>query len=114
ESGLPRALNERFLLLGFRVTAQVSKVERRWKKGRELGERCPALPPEKPPMTETLSLNREEIRAVYDAGPEAVIALVKGLLTRHQAMEAANQQLEARVKALEDRLSKDSHNSGKP
>jgi transposase len=56
---------------------------------------------------DTLSLNREEIRAVYDTGPEAVIALVEGLLNRLSLMEG-------RVKELEDRLSKDSRNSGKP
>lgn len=58
-------------------------------------------------MTETLSLSREEIRAVYEAGPEAVTTLVEGLLTRLQAMEA-------RIQELESRLAKDSHNSGKP
>ncbi len=42
----------------------------------------------------------EEILKIYQAGPEAVIYLIR--------------QLEARIKALEDRLSKDSHNSSKP
>lgn len=65
-------------------------------------------------MPDTLSLSREEIRAVYDAGPAAVIDLVEGLLSRLQGMEETNRQLEARVKGVEDRLSKDSHNSGKP
>jgi transposase len=52
-------------------------------------------------------LRREEIRAVYDAGPEAVIALVEGLLSRMGEMEA-------RVKELEDRLSRNSRNSSRP
>lgn len=65
-------------------------------------------------MSAPLSLSREEIRSVYDAGPEAVIALVEGLLRRQSALEETNRQLEARVKALEDRLSKDSRTSGKP
>jgi transposase len=58
-------------------------------------------------MTDRLPLNRENIRAVYDAGSEAVIALVEGLLDRQSLMEA-------RILELESRLSKDSHNSGKP
>jgi transposase len=58
-------------------------------------------------MTETHFLNREEIRAVYEAGPEAVIALVEGLVTRLTVMDE-------RIQELENRLSKDSHNSGKP
>jgi transposase len=63
-------------------------------------------------------LNREEILAVYDQGSEAVVELIERLWScqqeTFQAMEAINRQLEARLKALEDRLSKDSHNSGKP
>jgi transposase len=55
-------------------------------------------------------LDREEIRAVYAAGPEAVIALVEGLLTQLSRVG----ELEARLKELEDRLSRDSHNSSQP
>ena len=50
-------------------------------------------------------LTREEIRAVYDQGPEAVIALVEQLC-------AQIAELAARVQELEDRLattSLDSH-----
>jgi transposase len=62
--------------------------------------------------------NREAIRAVYDQGPEAVVELIERLWSLQQetleAMEARNRHLEARVKALEDRLAQDSRNSGKP
>ena len=46
----------------------------------------------------------EEIGAAYDEGKEAVIALF------HRTVG----QLAARVQALEDRVSKNSRNSGKP
>lgn len=52
-------------------------------------------------------LTRDEIRAVYDQGPEAVIELVESL-----AAQIAT--LSARVKALEDRLATNSRNSSKP
>lgn len=52
-------------------------------------------------------LSREEIRAVYAQGEEAVIALVEGLLERIE-------QLDARVKELENQISKTSRNSSKP
>ena len=52
-------------------------------------------------------LTREEIRAVYDQGPEAVIALVEQLY-------AQIAELAARVKELEDRLATNSRNSSKP
>jgi transposase len=52
-------------------------------------------------------MTREEIRAVYDQGPEAVIALVERLY-------AAFAQLQGRVKELEDRLATPSRNSHKP
>jgi transposase len=52
-------------------------------------------------------LTRDEILAVYAAGPEAVISLVEQL---QQALAA----LTARVEELENRLRKDSHNSHKP
>ncbi|HEX2244413.1 MAG TPA: DUF6444 domain-containing protein, partial [Gammaproteobacteria bacterium] len=52
-------------------------------------------------------LTREEIRAVYDQGPEAVIAVVGQLC-------AQIAELAARVKELEDRLAINSRNSSKP
>jgi transposase len=52
-------------------------------------------------------MSREEIRAVYAQGEEAVIALVERLL---ESLE----QLGARVEALEGKASKTSRNSSKP
>jgi transposase len=52
-------------------------------------------------------LTREEIRALYNRGPEAVIAAVEPLCAQIAA-------LTARVKALEDRLATTSRNSSKP
>jgi transposase len=52
-------------------------------------------------------ISREEIRALYAQGEEAVIALVEGLVERIA-------QLEARVEGLENQTSKNSHNSSKP
>jgi len=52
-------------------------------------------------------LSHEEIQGIYDLGPEAVITLVEQLVTQIA-------ELSGRVKELEDRLVKDSHNSSKP
>jgi len=52
-------------------------------------------------------LSRDEIRAVYLQGEEAVIALVEGLVARIE-------QLEVGVKELENQISKNSRNSSKP
>ena len=52
-------------------------------------------------------ISREEIRAVYAQGEEAMIALVEGLLERLE-------QVEARVETLEHQKSKTSRNSSKP
>ena len=52
-------------------------------------------------------LTHEEIRAVYDQGPEAVIALIESLCAQIAV-------LTARVKELEDRLATNSRNSSKP
>jgi transposase len=54
-----------------------------------------------------LSISRDEIRAVYAQGEDAVIALVESLVARINA-------LEERVEALENQLSKTSRNSSKP
>jgi transposase len=66
--------------------------------------------------------SREDIFAAYQAGPDAVIALVEQLLAVHagqieQLVNAHEQQvgdLTARVAQLEARLNKDSHNSHQP
>jgi len=52
-------------------------------------------------------MDREEILIIYEAGPEAVINLIE-----QQAAIIA--KLEERVKSLEERLNKNSHNSSKP
>ncbi len=59
-------------------------------------------------------LSREEILAVYEAGPEAVVALVERLLTEQSELAQQVQTLAARVQELETRVNKDSHNSHKP
>ena len=52
-------------------------------------------------------LTHEEIRILYDRGPEAVIAVVEQLCVQIAA-------LTIRVKELEDRLATTSRNSSKP
>jgi transposase len=56
-------------------------------------------------------LNRAEIKAVYDQGPDAVITLVEGLVAHFQQRI---EQLETQVKELQDRLALNSNNSSKP
>ena len=63
-------------------------------------------------------VKREEILAVYNQGPDAVIALVEGLIAnferiyQQQALQIT--VLEARVKHLENQINTNSKNSGKP
>lgn len=52
-------------------------------------------------------MTREEILAVYETGPEAVVALVQGLLIQIE-------KLNDRMTKLERQLSKNSNNSSKP
>jgi transposase len=56
-------------------------------------------------------LSREEIKAIYDQGPDAVITLVEGLVATFQHQI---EQLRAQVKELQDRLALNSSNSSKP
>lgn len=59
-------------------------------------------------------ITRQELQRIYDQGPEAVYALIVAM---HETLQAQQQQIIAlttRVKELEDRLGKDSHNSSKP
>jgi transposase len=58
-------------------------------------------------MTLTQLPTTDEIRAVYQEGEEATVALFEMLVATIRA-------LEARIQVLEDQLAKDSHNSGKP
>jgi transposase len=55
-------------------------------------------------MSQILQPSREEMRAIYAQGEDAVYEFVVSII----------QKLEARIQALEDRLDKDSHNSSKP
>ena len=52
-------------------------------------------------------MERQEIIAIYESGPEAVINLIE-----HQAAIIA--ELEGRVRSLEEQLNKNSRNSSKP
>ena len=54
-----------------------------------------------------LTISKDEIRACYAQGEEAVVALVESLVRRINA-------LEARIEVLENQKSKDSKNSSKP
>ncbi|HJH30273.1 MAG TPA: IS66 family transposase [Methanosarcinaceae archaeon] len=54
-----------------------------------------------------MNMEREEILAIYEAGPDAVINLIEQLL-------ATIAKLEERVKSLEEQLNKNSRNSSKP
>ncbi len=65
-----------------------------------------------------LKITREEILAVYEAGPEAVITLINRIQAENQKIieqQAARiSELEERVKSLEVMLNKNSSNSSKP
>ncbi len=56
-------------------------------------------------------LSRDDILAVYQAGPEALVAWVEQLVGAHQRQVA---NLTARIEQFEARLNKDSHNSHQP
>ncbi len=59
-------------------------------------------------------MTHEEIRTVYDQGPEAVIALVEALYLLIAQQQEQITQLQDRVTALDDRLATNSRNSSKP
>ena len=66
-------------------------------------------------------LKRDEIKAIYDLGPDAIIDLVERLFHLIELQQSVIQQqqaeidsLTARVKELEDRLATNSRNSSKP
>ncbi len=58
-------------------------------------------------MANKVQMSREEIRAIYDQGEEAVLSLVESLLAQINT-------LTERVQKLEDQIGKNSRNSGKP
>lgn len=59
-------------------------------------------------------MNRDQIKALYDLGPDAVADLVEHLFSVIALQQAQMASLTARLKELEDRLATDSHNSSKP
>jgi transposase len=59
-------------------------------------------------------MTHEEIHAVYKQGPEAVIAVVEPLFLLIAQQQEQITQLQAQVRALEDRLATNSRNSSKP
>ena len=59
-------------------------------------------------------LSRDEILAIYAAGPEAVVQLVEALLATQVELRQQIATLTTRVTELEARLNRDSHNSHKP
>lgn len=59
-------------------------------------------------------MDRDEIKAVYDRGPDAVIELVEHLFAIIQQQQLEIARLTERVNELEARLNTDSHNSNKP
>jgi transposase len=70
-------------------------------------------------MTSMIHLpTREEIHTAYLEGEEAVVALITGLIEMHRAIGVQQQEtiarLEARIRALEDQIAKNSRNSSKP
>ncbi len=65
-----------------------------------------------------IDIKREDILAIYEAGPEAVIALINRLYAEQQEIidqQAARiRDLEEQVKSLNEKLNKNSRNSSKP
>ena len=59
----------------------------------------------------TIYLSREDILAVYEKGPEAVVAFIQTLFSIQAARIA---ELEEKVKSLQDQINKNSRNSSKP
>jgi hypothetical protein len=74
------------------------------------------LPPEEAKLilSQPATLKREDILAVYEAGPEAVIKLINTLMETLLELSGQNTELHERVKTLEDQLNQNSRNSSKP
>jgi transposase len=62
----------------------------------------------------TITLSREDILAMYEEGPEAVIAPMQILCSIINKQAARIAELEERVRSLEDQINKNSRNSSKP
>jgi transposase len=62
----------------------------------------------------TISFSREEILALYEEGPEAIIASIQTLCSIINKQAAKITELEERIKSLEDQINKNSRNSSKP
>jgi hypothetical protein len=56
-------------------------------------------------------MKREEILAVYEQGPEAVVQLVTSLFQIIEELKETVKKQEKRISDLENRLAKDSRNS---
>jgi len=59
-------------------------------------------------------LTREEILEIYEAGPEAVIAVIQRFEDIIEKQSSQIAELEERVRVLEARLNQNSQNSSKP
>src|SRR5579884_1966761 len=59
-------------------------------------------------------MKREEIKAIYDQGPDAVITLVESLFSIIEKQQEQINKLTARIQELEERLAKNSQNSSNP
>jgi transposase len=66
------------------------------------------------PPAKIRRLSPEEIRVVYRAGEDAVVALVQALQDHIERLEQRVEHLENRVKELEGRLAENSSNSHRP
>jgi transposase len=59
-------------------------------------------------------ISEAEIRAVYQQGEDAVVALVTSLLSQNDRLMSKIERLEARLEVLENQVKKTSRNSSKP
>lgn len=65
-------------------------------------------------LSQSAAMKHEDILAVYEAGPEAVIKLINTLTATIFEQSEQITALQERVKALEEQLNKNSRNSNKP
>ncbi len=67
-----------------------------------------------PEKLQKVSITREEIREIYDQGPEAVESLVLSLVDTINMLIDRVEAQDVRIKKLEDQINKNSRNSSKP